>query len=35
MQKKDSGMVYLTVQDGTFVKTDRDNHLIADYVVYT
>lgn len=35
MQKKDSGMVYLTVSEGTFVKTDRDNQMEADYVVYT
>ena len=28
-------MVYLTVSDGTFVKTDRGSHLDADYVVYT
>jgi hypothetical protein len=37
MQKKDGGMVYLSVADGTFVRTDRDQSAIdsADYVVYT
>ena len=37
MQKKDGAMVYLSVADGTFVRTDREQSAIesADYVIYT
>ena len=37
MQKKDGGQVYLSVADGTFVKSDRDGSTYAgaDYVIYT
>jgi len=36
MQKKD-GQVYLSVADGSFVKSDRDSSTYAgaDYVIYT
>ena len=35
LQKKDSGMVYLTVAEGTFVKTERGTTSSSDYVIYT
>ena len=37
MQKKEGGTVYLSVADGTFVKSDRDASSVdsSDYVIYT